>query len=84
MKISPTINIGGITVTPPGWMWLVVYAQAGYSWAVDALCTDECKKQIDEYFHKQDLSNAKVRLAKARIELILSIAAVQRLEKSDG
>ena len=42
LAFAPTVTMpGGRTVTPEGWMWVLGFALAGVSWAVETASTPE-------------------------------------------
>ncbi len=45
-RFAPTALVNGITVTPPGWMWIFAFAINGCKWAIETASTEEFKETI--------------------------------------
>lgn len=48
-RIAPSVLIDGQIVTPPGWVWILGYAMAGFDWAITEVEKPEFKLQYREW-----------------------------------
>ena len=49
MKFAPTVLVDGLTITPPGWMWVFAYAIRGCEWAICEMEKDTFKDKLRQY-----------------------------------
>lgn len=75
-RFAPRVVVDGVTVIPPGWMWIFAFAMNGCKWAIETASTEEFKETIRQLlkdrkyhhlqgsieFHQQEIERLKKEL----------------------
>lgn len=81
---APSILIGGQTVTPPGWVWVLGFALGGCQWAIEEAAKPEFKVKVDAWREAQrqlklDEQQAWIEERIAQLEAQLAEVKAQRV-----
>ncbi len=84
-RFAPKVHIDGVTVTPPGWMWIFAFAINGCEWAIKEASTEKFEETIQKWlkdqknhhlqesieFHQHEIERLKNEVARLKKELRL-------------
>ena len=55
--IRPGVVVDGVTIHPPGWMYVVAWAMAGVAWAVEEADKPDFKERMRAWLTEQKRAN---------------------------
>jgi hypothetical protein len=67
---APRVVVDGVTITPPGWMWVLAFALNGCKWAIETADTDEFRSTVRDWLRIQHNARINERIACWRREIV--------------
>jgi hypothetical protein len=62
-SFAPSVIVGGRTVTPTGWMWVLGFALGGCEWAVTEASKPEFRAQVADWMRDRKRAEAEQEIA---------------------